>query len=328
MRLILAIVALGAMGSSQSLGQQGDHGADYSVAHLSRSGPRPILVTDDSSNAATCAWNCRDASAGFALKHDIKIFGRDDREDPAATSFSDVETKKYSGIGRLECMTKRGTVSWGTAFLVGSYWTMATAAHSLFERDERTRLNWSSCKIVFYDDQGMARETTQIASIASRWNDSRDVHDESNDIAIIRLKSQPATVQDVSSYQTNAELSGPIIVSMVGFHRYSTNSRLLRKVKGYLMRPSAENTHTKEAAHFRTPLVRPKFLAAADYDSGMGTSGAPVYNEEGIIVGLNQGSSDETISSFDPAKSYNLAILFDSRFKADLNAAIAEPPRL
>ena len=69
----------------------------------------------------------------------------------------------------------------------------------------------------------------------------------------------------------------------------------------------------------------PQNLAVADYDTEYGASGSPVYNAAGEVIGIHQGSTGSG-GVFNPKLDYNKWLLFDAKFKRDLEYVISNPP--
>lgn len=292
-------------------------------------GPKPVFQTDDTTGRTTCVWNCPEVGeTGQARMQEIKVIGEDERRLAAATSYTEVERKRYSGIGRIECPTKAGKIAFGTGFHVRDFKTMVTAAHVFRDPRDGSKLNPSSCSAVFYNSDGTVRETIGIRSVKSRWDNPRLDGDRSNDIAMIKLVTESRTPEQIASLRYAEVTSNIIDVTMVGFHSdmpTAAEKKMMRKLSGSAIQAPSDSLHILLAAKNRTAMNNPENLIVASYDSNHGTSGAPVFNAQGKIIGLNQGATDDIAGQFNAKTSYNLAVRFDESFRSELDVFVAQP---
>lgn len=261
---------------------------------------------------AACFWTYGQA----------RVVGDDERGLPNATTFTDIEKRRISGIGRVECPSKDGSVNFATAFHAGSRRVLVTTAHSFLDRKDSSPVDHSICSIAYYSKFGQLLERRNILHVHSRYSDKKLYKDFSNDIAIITLKEDAITPNLLSGLATD-DFADVKPVTMFGFHGDLDNQKIIIKVESIaanvpLETPSVANFAVKQGIK----LLSPTNLVATCYDSSHGTSGAPVFNAEGKIIGVNVG---EVGIGEGPcgSKSFNLFIKFDERFAVDLASALA-----
>jgi V8-like Glu-specific endopeptidase len=246
------------------------------------------------------------------MSANAKVIGFDERRLPAATTFTEIERIRYSGIARIECPSKWGKLAFGTGVHVRNFRTMVTAAHVFRDPRDGSRLDPTTCNAVFYNPEGSIREAVAIEKVQSRWDNPFWNEDPSNDIAYIRLSKETYTPEQIASLRYGEEIVGKYEVTLVGFHSDMPNSiqkKTLRKSRGIAVRAPANSFHILFAAKNKTPLKNPENLIVSDYDSQHGTSGSPIFNSLGKIIGINHGATDDIAGIFNPQTSYNLGII-------------------
>lgn len=258
----------------------------------------------------------------------IKVNGDDERLLASATTYTEAERKRYSGIGRIECPTQAGKIAFGTGFHVRDFKTMMTAAHVFRDPRDGSKLNPSSCSVVFYNPDGTAREVIGIRNVKSRWDDPVLDQDRSNDIALIRLNAESKAPEQIASLRYAETTESSFDVTLVGFHAEMptpAERKIMRQTHGRAMRAPPDSFHILVALKNHEPLKNPENLLVGSYDSGHGTSGAPIFNSIGKIIGLNQGATDDMARPYNSKTSYNLGIRFDESLREELNLFVSQP---
>jgi V8-like Glu-specific endopeptidase len=264
------------------------------------------------------------AQAASPLWQRANVFGDDQRLEPAATTFFRTEGRLVSGIGKIACAVSGG--SWQTtAFQLGSYHTVVTNAHA-FRADDGTHIPARSCAFVMYYINGWVRETVAIDHVKSRWDEGME-GDITNDVAIVRLVSETRTPVVLPAYHLDYALREGEPVTIAGYpgDLGAANRNIIRRVHGRAWRAPADAVTFSWMRQRGIKLNSPQNLAVADYDTAHGTSGSPVYNAAGEVIGIHQGAHGNG-GVFNPKSNYNKFLLFDARFKRDMDYAVNNPP--
>jgi hypothetical protein len=290
-------------------------------------------------------------------KTDVKWFGSVDvRDDPKSNHsyLQPIEEAAYSGVGRVACIawkqkfdeSKRpildasGTPvleqveNRSTAFHVGSFDTMVTNAHALVQdsidpvskKVVEIKVPTKNCSAVFYNAEGIEVDRVSIHSSYSRWDNPDLNGDRSNDIAILKLVRESATPTNALLHDTSysgKQLDG-VRVSVVGFHGDVSNNKKIRKTSGLVYSASAGFNAELFARREGLPFKNRANVIIGDYASNHGTSGSPILDTKGNVIGIHQGHSDLKNSDgtsnrqFNKQNNYNMGILFDEQFHRDL----------
>ncbi|MGK2872736.1 MAG: trypsin-like peptidase domain-containing protein [Alphaproteobacteria bacterium] len=319
------VFPLRAQGLNEALGVLGQRAGNVRLqTAVYEQGPKPIMVSDDSGRPPYCAWNCdQQGETGQARLWDVKVNGADERLLPSATSFTEAEKKRFSGIGRTECPTSRSTTYISTAFHVGSYGTMVTTAHSFVDPVTNAKIPPNTCRVAFYNYDGTLRETVAISYVKSRWDEPGKFGDTSNDLAIIKLEGDSKTPSDMPYAIVPDRLTTSTRVSVIGFSLDIAGKTVIKRVYGAAIQPRNTEIIKAAALSANEPLNNPENTAITSYDSKHGTSGSPVLDSRGDIIGVHQGSQGTNGAEYNQTNSYNRAVIFDKRFITDLNAVIA-----
>jgi V8-like Glu-specific endopeptidase len=257
-------------------------------------------------------------------KIDVKVFGEDDRNNPRAFLNAE-EQNTFSGVGRIECPTRGGRIVGGTAFHLGSYDTLVTNAHVFENIDTGEKYDRSRCVVAFYDSAGNKKETVQIdtAITISRWDEPGMRGDPTNDVAIIKLVRESSTPNYMYGYKHSAtEPMRPTNARLVGFHGDVVNNKVIRQTFGKIL-SAPNNNRGKAIAEARGfQYSNPENMLVADFDSNHGTSGAPVFDDNNQVIGINRGGtntpSKANDTNFSEVDNYNSIIRLDARFHRDL----------
>lgn len=257
---------------------------------------------------------------GEARRYDIKVFGRDERED--SNAFLNPEQRNYlSGIGRIECPKRSGGIAISTAFHVGSYDTMATTAHSFDTSEEK--FDPKKCSVAFYDQDGQELERVGIVYAESRWSKPRMKGDITQDIAIIKLARESRTPQYRFPYRYSGfEELKDTPVAVAGFHGDVQYHQIIRRTQGRVSLYERGGPIELAARAAGINLSNLSNLIVGDYDSNHGTSGSPIFNTKGEAIGINTGAyfipAKEGSAEFSKADNFNRGIRFDAQFHADV----------
>jgi hypothetical protein len=261
-----------------------------------------------------------DGAAG-RLRIPVKVFGVDQRNE-AGAFLNDQERRFYSGVGQVRCLTRNNTVNISTAFHLGSFSTMVSTAHGFYSPGGRSRVKAKDCNVLFYDNGGQPLEIARVARLDIRWDRKGAFNDDTQDLAIIKLKRDSRLPRHYYLYRFGQPLTGPTHVTLVGFHSQIENPTIVRKSPGTAMPAPRGFQHEMDARRNGQPFAHPELMAVADYDSSQGSSGGPVFDDTGRVIGVNKGATDNWSSVFNPYDNYNLVVMFDAQFDADLKRMV------
>lgn len=274
-------------------------------------------------------WNVRWLAGALVIMGAVvplsasgRVFGIDERELPSAYSFSAIEKDNYSSIARIECPNPMGGEVFATAFHVGSFRTMVTTAHSFYVPNTSQKLDPHKCSAAFYNTSGALIERLAIVFISSRWDDKKYFRDPSNDLAIVVLSDISQTSSRRAPVALITDRTTTLDVTMVGFNYAVKEPSRLSKVKGRLYWRKSTSVFDELGRKFGFTVSNANNFPSVDYDSGHGTSGAPVYNQEMKIIGMDQGYGGNQSTSFDQDRSFNTVIIFDERLRRDMDAVL------
>ena len=236
----------------------------------------------------------------------------------------------FSGVGRLECADPdaHGTLSTGTAWVVGSADTIVTAAHLLFKQaspaaKEGRTLDPGRCAFVLYDGDGHVREKVRVRYALSYWSDEKLRHDSSFDLAVLKL-DQPVNVGSIPAIKISHPLYTPAIRLAAFQSGIGNDNRLWLTAGQATMFPLQMQVSTVDGPR----ISDPRRMLATNADSTPGSSGGMYYNPNlKAAVGIHVGSlCARGEARYDPNSCFNYGLRFDAKLIRMIDSVVAGAP--
>lgn len=302
--------------------------------------------------------NC---SNGFQ-RQEIKWFGDRDVRNDRDSFLSNEEGLALSSVGRIMCNSvgkarknNDGSIAkdsnglpiidqvstYSTGAQIGSRSSVTTVAHIFTEEkiDLKTKKVIrvplsdveSKCYFLIKNHATGASERIPIGYVKSRWDEPGKFNDRSNDLAIIKL-TRLSKIPRSALIAGRALLSSaaPTNVTMVGYHNDVNSPEIIRKTVGQIYKAGPELFHEKNAKELGGSFNSSNVFVG-NYAANHGSSGSPVFDAQGKIIGIQQGHRDRSLPNgesdrvFDRDENYNLGVLFDDKYFKDLEDLNKQP---
>jgi hypothetical protein len=231
------------------------------------------------------------------------VFGVDDRLR-ADARLDEADEQRYSATQVISCRRGKGREHIAAGNLALDFTHGVSIAHVFHPRGENIDYRADECVFQVRDRNGRRLDQVAVKQLKTFWQGRP--HRAENDLAMFELERRPRHVTQLLSLDTAPVQAGQQIM-LVAFH-YDVKPYLSkRKTRGLVYSTLGSTAHGL------------RNIFNTDVDGVPMSSGGPLYDQQGRLVALIQGTSnlDEGARSFDGQREYNSAIRLDAQFLRD-----------
>jgi len=233
----------------------------------------------------------------------VTIYGVDERNLESALLDASDE-KRYSATQLIVCNSMGDKPKATAGTLAGDLRHGIGVAHPFYDEVALKTIPPGECRFKVHDRKGALLEEIAIVRYKSRWQDDRLFGNGNQDLMMFEIASEPKHVDrfiPVSTYR--ARDNGEILLIAFGHDLKPAFSK--RKARGRLY------------SNIGTRFEGDANLFITDVDSAPMASGGPLFDIEGVFVGLIVGSTSSGTGApgeFRRLTEFNYGIRLDERF--------------
>jgi hypothetical protein len=229
------------------------------------------------------------------------VYGVDERNQPSAQLTTE-DDRLYSATQAIVCQRPQEQLHAGAGTLADDFVHGVTVAHLFF--DEKTQRNRTAaeCKFRVYDHDGRLLDEVAITRLRSLW--TREPRWQSDDLAMFELARRPKFV-DRTIVLAPAEIHVGEQITLVAYHYDIRPAFTKRKTRGRIY-------STLGSREEGVPNI-----FHTDVDCVPMSSGGPLYDSSGVLIGILRGSSSSGYGPpriFAATTEFNQAIRFGAQF--------------